>query len=592
MADEKDPWAALADSLGAAPKEQAERHPQPASPPPAPPRRDEAKRKPPAGSPASSDWGTIASHLGLEPVREQPPARPAAPPRPAQPERAPAAQTPEMRADRPAPPRPERGGQRENQGPARGSEGEGERRLPPASQSFSDAPPRHDAQPRGDAPPRHDAPPRSERSPGDPEGQPVANREGGEAASSSSREEGRSGGGRRRRGRRGGRGRGGRDGRDEGRRGDGVAGPRPEQPEGESAERGPGAPHPDALSADREFRSDFGAGSEPSQGSRPRDSQPRSDGRGRGQRRPLPPTERTGGDEESRLPEQRVGGESGGESGGERAGEAGERPPAGAEGEPRRRRGRRGGRRRKSASRDRLREERLSTERDPNDHGLNGSGPGDRSVDDLHDDEPLPGGYGRSTPPRTPEEERAAPTPRGEGNESRDAAGRPRRRRGRGGDRREGSGGGAATPRQSSGEAGGAAPAARDGEPRDGAQRRRRRPERRGRRSDPATETRSSSSLSRGRSDDFAPVAGGRDEDDEGLDFLGIEDAAQKRPSRRDTRHSEEDDILAESGLSSVLDVPSWVEAIGIVIAGNLDARSRPPRADDNDRGRGGRGGR
>jgi hypothetical protein len=37
-----------------------------------------------------------------------------------------------------------------------------------------------------------------------------------------------------------------------------------------------------------------------------------------------------------------------------------------------------------------------------------------------------------------------------------------------------------------------------------------------------------------------------------------------------------------------VLDVPSWVEAIGIVIAGNLDARSRPPRSGESDRGRGG----
>jgi hypothetical protein len=37
-----------------------------------------------------------------------------------------------------------------------------------------------------------------------------------------------------------------------------------------------------------------------------------------------------------------------------------------------------------------------------------------------------------------------------------------------------------------------------------------------------------------------------------------------------------------------VLDVPSWVEAIGIVIAGNLDARSRSPRGGgDGDRGRG-----
>jgi hypothetical protein len=34
-----------------------------------------------------------------------------------------------------------------------------------------------------------------------------------------------------------------------------------------------------------------------------------------------------------------------------------------------------------------------------------------------------------------------------------------------------------------------------------------------------------------------------------------------------------------------VLDVPSWVEAIGIVIAGNLDARSRSPRGGDGARG-------
>jgi len=44
--------------------------------------------------------------------------------------------------------------------------------------------------------------------------------------------------------------------------------------------------------------------------------------------------------------------------------------------------------------------------------------------------------------------------------------------------------------------------------------------------------------------------------------------------------------VIVESGLNSVLDVPSWVEAIGIVIAGNLDARSRKTRPED-DRGRG-----
>ena len=43
---------------------------------------------------------------------------------------------------------------------------------------------------------------------------------------------------------------------------------------------------------------------------------------------------------------------------------------------------------------------------------------------------------------------------------------------------------------------------------------------------------------------------------------------------------AEDDGVLAESGLTSVLDVPSWVEAIGIVIAGNLAARTRSGRGD------------
>ena len=43
----------------------------------------------------------------------------------------------------------------------------------------------------------------------------------------------------------------------------------------------------------------------------------------------------------------------------------------------------------------------------------------------------------------------------------------------------------------------------------------------------------------------------------------------------------EDDESIVESGLNTVLDVPSWVEAIGIVIAGNLDSRSRSPRTAD-----------
>ncbi|NDC64226.1 MAG: hypothetical protein EBZ59_09650 [Planctomycetia bacterium] len=82
----------------------------------------------------------------------------------------------------------------------------------------------------------------------------------------------------------------------------------------------------------------------------------------------------------------------------------------------------------------------------------------------------------------------------------------------------------------------------------------------------------------------------GTHEDDEGLEFLGLEEAMHDAPPRQ-RRSTEEDDVVAESGLESVLDVPSWVEAIGIVIAGNLEARSRSSRPDD-DRGRSGsRGG-
>ncbi|MGB8854635.1 MAG: hypothetical protein WCC69_13855, partial [Pirellulales bacterium] len=87
-----------------------------------------------------------------------------------------------------------------------------------------------------------------------------------------------------------------------------------------------------------------------------------------------------------------------------------------------------------------------------------------------------------------------------------------------------------------------------------------------------------SSSYPRGRRSDFAPVAGGYDEDDEGLEFLGLEESGREG-SRRDSR-PEDDDVLAESGLNTVRDVPSWVEAIGIVIAGNLDARNRSGRQD------------
>jgi hypothetical protein len=71
-------------------------------------------------------------------------------------------------------------------------------------------------------------------------------------------------------------------------------------------------------------------------------------------------------------------------------------------------------------------------------------------------------------------------------------------------------------------------------------------------------------------------VAGSRDEDDEGLEFLSLDEATREPPHRE--RHADDDD-LDDTGLGAVRDVPSWVEAIGIVIAGNLDARSRSGRS-------------
>jgi hypothetical protein len=237
-----------------------------------------------------------------------------------------------------------------------------------------------------------------------------------------------------------------------------------------------------------------------------------------------------------------------------------DREPAGErdeEGRPRRRRrrGRRGGRGR--SSRERQPGEAVDSSAAPPDRIGDDREPPRRSADadDAGDEEPLPAGYGVRPAASRPAEPRS-----GQGGES-----RGRRRRGR----RSGSGEGSREgSRPAAGESGG-----------DSSRRRGRRGQRR--RSD---DERSTSSLSRGRRDDFAPVSRGYDEDDEGLEFLGVEEASREAGPRREPRRGDEDDVLAESGLSSVLDVPSWVEAIGIVIASNLDARSRPKseRSDDD----------
>ncbi|MFM8292155.1 MAG: hypothetical protein ACKOC4_10710 [Planctomycetia bacterium] len=173
-----------------------------------------------------------------------------------------------------------------------------------------------------------------------------------------------------------------------------------------------------------------------------------------------------------------------------------------------------------------------------------GQEPVTRRGPDEPDDEPLPSGYGvrSATRPADTADRSAGDQPRATDDESGERRGRRRRRRG-------------GKSRTTGREAASSSGTGRD----------------RGRRSD--ADRRGSSTLTRGRRADFAPVAGNYDEDDEGLEFLGVEEAGREAPRREP--HPEDDEILAESGLNTVRDVPSWVEAIGIVIAGNLDARSR-----------------
>lgn len=207
----------------------------------------------------------------------------------------------------------------------------------------------------------------------------------------------------------------------------------------------------------------------------------------------------------------------------------------------RRRRGRRGGR------------GRSRSDSDAQIGGDAGREPGSADVDD----EPLPASYGSratSRPESAPraDESRRDPDdrPPTEGSESEGSSRSRGRRRRRRGETRTGTD----APRKSGTSDRRESSRSRSGE------------SRRGRGSEPR------SSRSRGRRDDFAPVSGRFDEDDEGLEFLGVEEAVREAPPRN--RPTEDDDVLAESGLSTVLDVPSWVEAIGIVIAGNLTARS------------------
>jgi hypothetical protein len=202
----------------------------------------------------------------------------------------------------------------------------------------------------------------------------------------------------------------------------------------------------------------------------------------------------------------------------------------------RRRRGRRGGR-------SRSREGAETGERRPSDRR--------QPATNLADDEPLPASYG-SRAADHPDQEADPATRTAPRSDESTEEGRPRRRRRR--SRKDGTP--AAAPRES--------------------QSGRRTSSSRGQPDRPRRTSDSRPARERGRQADFAPVSGRYDEDDEGLEFLGVEEAARESEGR--VRRGDEDDVLEESGLSTVLDVPSWVEAIGIVIAGNLAARTKSGR--------------
>jgi hypothetical protein len=521
-----DPWANLAESLGAkpAPKPAAKPAAEPAAAAPAtPPRPPQKPREERPAAPVRSDWGGLASTLGLEPTASPP----ASKPQPAAP-RPPVASAP-LSADEP---------------PAHRSE----REQDEFSFGFGSRRPAAPAQPQGREPvrppkrdgsrdERRDAVRRDTDAPADlrPAAETGAREESGaDAAPRGDRgDEQGEGRGRRRRGRRGGRGRGRRE---EG-RGDDRDRPLP----GRETDQQTDGRRPDAPTGHDNF------------------------GEPRGERLDES-TERTS------LHRDAVDGDHGGPR----------QEPAGegeddADGAPRRRRrrGRRGGRRRGRGEGDgggRPLADREGSEsaRDPAEGAA-------RFADQDGDDEPLPTGYGSSRPQARPaadagrpDASRADGEPSGSGRSDERESGEPggrRRRRRRRGEGRSRDARGTAAPAEG-GRDGSASRRSSESSGRRG---------RRGRRST-GDDRRSASTFERGRRDEFAPVAGRREEDDEGLEFLGIEDAGTDGHGRNDRHSSHDDESIIESGLNEVLDVPSWVEAIGIVIAGNLDARSRSPR--------------
>jgi hypothetical protein len=537
-----DPWANLAESLGAKPAATpaAERVSRPAaSAPPTPARPPQKPREDRPAAAVRSDWGGLASSLGVEPTAESAPPQTSRPQPPVpQPPASPAPRA----TDEPQPRRSEREQDEFSFGFGRRrppAEPVQQQSRPPAGSSRRDGGDRDGGEEASRQRPIVDRPEADSRDRTEPGAAPRADREDEQG-------EGR---GRRRRGRRGGRGRGRReDGREEGR-----DRPLPGRADDEpSTSRRPiAARDHDGFGEPRDERLEEPAA---------RAGQPLADG----------------GDDDDRN-RQEPAGES----------------DRDADGAPRRRRrrGRRGGRRRGRGDRDGDVGTRPQADRESGEPALDASDSSPRFADHDSDDEPLPAGYGMR-PPARPGADSGRPdasrhdggepsgTARSDDRESGESGGRRRRRRRRG-EGRSRDARGTTAPAEGSREG---SPSRRSSEGRSSEEGGRR--GRRGRRTT-GDERRSASTFDRGRRDEFAPVAGGREEDDEGLEFLGIEDAGHDGRGRDERHPADDDDSIIESGLNEVLDVPSWVEAIGIVIAGNLDARSRSPRGGDG----GGRGG-
>ena len=572
MSAEKDPWASLAETLGTSstPEPSA---PQASSPPRQPPKpRGQPKRAAPPASP--SNWGSVASDLGLE-VRPE-----------VQPTHLPQSS---MRPTEVAPP------SSQAQAPATV--------VPPSisseqghPDSLTSRPTRNDANQDGfgsesarpprrfdDQPRRTDSYQREPRREGD-EGLPASQevqQEPRSALDRGARPSDSEGAGRRRSGQRGGRGRGRNRRREtgDGDRRDDQSRDRRSVDSSQSSGLGNGREN------DRD-RSDYWDAGQEFAGSQ----QPTNNGNADG---------RSPADSPSLSSGEIIGESSGSadsgenvrvrDNGGERDAEQPRR---------RRRRGRRGGRGRATGSREPSQDGRPAGDnvgsygdsRDSDEHRDAFRDSGDRD-----DTQPMPTGSGPRSEsahtendlPREGQSERnSSGTPtRARETQSRsgERSGEPRGRRRRGRGRRDGD---ERPPRPRTGDVAGSPPPSREQSSRRRSQDSRSSSDRSGGRRSSSRPPRSSSRFSRTTHDEFTPVAGSYDEDDEGLEFLGLEEAASGPILDRDRRPMNEDDVIAESGLHSVLDVPSWVEAIGIVIAGNLDARSRSSRPDDHDKNR------